>query len=225
MRFSPIPQVIRYPMPSRERLPVNIAGWELDTRRAALLIHDMQRYFLRPLAAGGSPYRELIDNIAALRAMCIRAGVPVSYTAQPGGMTDAERGLLQPFWGRGMSKNPEDREIIAELAPRQGDAVFTKWRYSAFFASDLAAWLAEHGRNQLIVCGVYAHVGILMTACDAYSRDIQTFLVADAIADFCRDDHDMTLDYAAARCAMVRTTADLLAVTAPLPVAHRCAEH
>jgi isochorismate hydrolase len=223
-RFGPIPSVIHYPMPGGESLPENIASWKLDTQRSALLIHDMQRYFLRPLAEGGAPYGELVDNIAALRAMCVRTGVPVAYTAQPGGMTDSERGLLQPVWGMGMTKNPEDRGIIAELAPGQGDVVFTKWRYSAFFASDLAAWLENHRRDQLIVCGVYAHVGVLMTACDAYSRDIETFLVADGVADFTRDDHDVTLSYAAARCAMVRTTAELLA-EAPLRAADGCAEN
>ena len=62
----------------------------------------------------------------------------------------------------------------------------------------------------MIVCGVYAHVGCLMTACDAFTMDIEPFLVADAIADFTPEYHHWALTYAAQRCAMVVATDHLL---------------
>ena len=65
-------------------------------------------------------------------------------------------------------------------------------------------------RDQLIICGVYAHVGVLATAIDAFTHDIQPFLVADALADFTLEHHRMALDYAAQRCAVVSTTGELL---------------
>jgi isochorismate hydrolase len=66
------------------------------------------------------------------------------------------------------------------------------------------------GRDQLIVCGVYAHVGVLMSAVEAYTHDIETFLVADAVADFSATDHRMALEYAARTCAVVTTTKEVL---------------
>ncbi|KAA0020129.1 isochorismatase family protein [Antrihabitans cavernicola] len=209
--FGGIPSAISYQMPTPNELPHNVADWTLEPSRAVLLIHDMQNYFLRPLLAGGSPYAELVANIAHLRAECLRAGVAVAYTAQPGGMTPTERGLLRDLWGAGMTTDETDRAVVSELTPGPDDLVFTKWRYSAFHESALLQELRERGRDQLIITGVYAHVGVLVTACESYSRDIETFLAADAVADFSRSDHSMTLDYAAARCAMVRTTADLVA--------------
>jgi len=50
--------------------------------------------------------------------------------------------------------------------------------------SDLPAWLRERDRDQIIICGVYAHVGVLMSAVEAFTNDIQPFLVADTMGDF-----------------------------------------
>ncbi|MGC3664062.1 isochorismatase family protein, partial [Pseudomonas aeruginosa] len=66
------------------------------------------------------------------------------------------------------------------------------------------------GRDLLVLCGVYAHVGVLISSVDAYSNDNQPFLVADAIADFSEAHHRMALEYAACRCAMVVTTDEVL---------------
>ena len=188
-------------------LPANTAQWTLNPRRAVLLVHDMQSYFLAPFPP---PVRDpLVRHCALLRERCAALGVPVFFTAQPGGMTEQQRGLLKDFWGPGMRVDPLDRQIVDELAPRPVDRVLTKWRYSAFFRSDLLAQMREHDRDQLIVCGVYAHVGVLMTAVEAFTNDIQSFLVADAVGDFSAEHHRMTLDYAAGRCSVVTTAEEV----------------
>ncbi|MFT2016822.1 isochorismatase family protein [Streptomyces sp. 796.1] len=204
-----IPPIKTYPLPTVGDLPDNTASWSVDPRRAVLLVHDMQRYFLAPLP---EPLRSaVVRNATALRDRCAGAGVPVAYTAQPGGMSDADRGLLKDFWGPGMRVDPADREVVDALAPAPGDWLLTKWRYSAFFRTDLLARMRESGRDQLIVCGVYGHVGVLMSAVEAFTHDIETFLVADAMADFSADYHRMAIEYAASRCAVVTTTKEILA--------------
>jgi isochorismate hydrolase len=135
----------------------------------------------------------------------------VAYTAQPGSMTESERGLLADFWGPGMRKDPADRAVVDALAPRADDWLLTKWRYSAFHNSPLLKRMRAAGRDQLIICGVYAHVGVLMTAVEAFTHDIQPFLVADAVADFDERYHRLALDYAAERCAMVVTAKEVFA--------------
>ncbi|WP_432094993.1 isochorismatase family protein [Streptomyces sp. bgisy100] len=206
-----IPAIAPYPMPRQEDLPANTAPWKPDPRRAVLLVHDMQRYFVERFPAGREPGTALVAHTAALLRRCRADGIPVAYTAQPGNMTEEQRGLLADFWGPGMNTAPEHRRIVDALAPDPADAVFTKWRYSAFQRSGLLDHLRSSGRDQLIVCGVYAHVGCLMTAVEAFSHDIETFLVADAVADFSAEHHTMALDYAAARCAVVLPTRALLA--------------
>ncbi|WP_030901345.1 isochorismatase family protein [Streptomyces sp. NRRL F-5126] len=203
--MSGIPTVHSYRMPTAGDLPSNTAPWVPDPRRAVLLVHDMQRYFVNALPSG-EPRDQLIAHAARLRGRCAASGIPVAYTAQPGGMDERQRGLLRDFWGPGMRTGLEDRQIVDALAPAPGDRTFTKWRYSAFVRSDLLEWIRASGRDQLVLCGVYAHVGVLMTAVEAFSHDIETFLVADAVADFSEEHHRSALRYAAERCAVVLDT-------------------
>lgn len=206
----PIPEIPAYPMPAPDDLPEGAVHWTVDPRRAVLLVHDMQRYFLRPFADGAEPLTSLLAHAASLRSAFARAGAPVAFTAQPGSMTSQQRGLLRDFWGPGMTAGPEDRAVVEEVAARPGDWTLTKWRYSAFHRTDLLERMRRSGRDQLVCVGVYAHVGLLATTVDALSHDVQAFLVADAVADFSAEDHRMALSYAAGRTAAVPFTADVL---------------
>jgi trans-2,3-dihydro-3-hydroxyanthranilic acid synthase len=199
--------VAAYPLPTEADLPPQRVDWAPDPSRAVLLVHDLQAYFLRPFATDRSPLGEMLANVAAIRAACARSGVPVAYTAQPGDMTAEQRGLLADFWGPGMRTADADRRVVDAVAPGEGDRVFVKWRYSAFHRSDLLAMLRDSGRDQLVICGVFAHIGCLMTAVDAFTNDIQPFLVADGIADFSEDQHRLALSYAASCCAATPTAA------------------
>ncbi len=70
-----------------------------------------QHYFLRPLPE--SLRAGLVANAARLRRWCVEQGVQIAYTAQPGSMTEEQRGLLKDFWGPGMRASPADREAEA----------------------------------------------------------------------------------------------------------------
>lgn len=217
-QMTGIPKIVSYAMPTKDELPRNTAAWTVDPNRVTLLIHDMQQYFIQPFPSEQAPVAELVRNTRLLRELCADRGIPIAYTVQPGGMTEAQRGLLKDFWGVGMTTGPADRAVVEPLTPSAKDWVLTKWRYSAFHKTDLLARMHSSGRDQLIICGVYAHVGVLMTACEAFSSDIQPFLAADAIADFTNEDHRQTLNYAARRCAMVATTEQVLAQLAAVAV-------
>lgn len=207
-----IPSIAPYPMPAESELPRNRVAWQADPARAVVLVHDMQRYFLNFFPSEGAPTRELVRNIRILVDASRELGIPVAYTAQPGGMDRTQRGLLRDFWGPGMSVDPSHREIIDEIAPTETDVVLTKWRYSAFHSTGLKALLDDRDRDQLIICGVYAHVGCLLTACDAFAFDVQSFLMADGIADFTPEEHRMALEYVARRCGAVVSSRNLVDV-------------
>ncbi|MBV2363776.1 isochorismatase family protein [Streptomonospora nanhaiensis] len=210
-----LPHIEPYEPPAPDDLPPNRANWRPEPDRAALLVHDMQRYFLRPYRAGAEPLRTALANITALRATCRAAGIPVIYTVKPGGMPLERRGLERDFWGPGMEAVAEHTDIAAAIAPEPGDTVITKWRYSAFADTDLAERLRAQGRDQILITGVYAHIGCLLTAADAFMRDVRPFLVADATADFSADDHRLALRYVARRCGAALSAADAVAALDP----------
>lgn len=201
-----LPSIAPYALPVASELPATRVAWTPRPARAALLIHDMQRYFVDAFPADADPIAGVIEHIALLRSFCDTAGIPVFYTAQPVRQDPTQRGLQADFWGPGMQLDPEHRAIVDRLAPKPSDTVLTKWRYSAFQRSDFAERLLAAGRTQLIVTGVFAHIGCLATTYEAFVRDVQPFLVGDAVADFSREKHDMALALTAGCCARVMTT-------------------
>ncbi|SQC38319.1 isochorismatase [Klebsiella pneumoniae] len=52
-----------------------------EPSRAALLIHDMQEYFLNFWGENSAMMEKVVANIAALRDFCKQNGIPVYYTA------------------------------------------------------------------------------------------------------------------------------------------------
>ncbi|OKJ69977.1 isochorismatase family protein [Streptomyces sp. CB02460] len=205
-----LPAIAPYPLPGADELPANRVAWTADPARAVLLVHDLQNHFLRAYRPGEEPLTGMLANTARVIEAARRAGIPVVHSAQRGGQTPKERGLQLDFWGPGMADDPEALASPDEVAPAPGDTVLTKWKYSAFVRTELESLIRDAGRDQLVITGVYAHIGVLMSAADAWMRDIQAFVVADAVADFSREEHDMALRWAAGRCAVVTTTDTLL---------------
>ncbi|MER7846330.1 isochorismatase family protein [Kitasatospora sp. NPDC096077] len=201
-----LPRIPSYPLPAAEELPANRVPWTVDPARAVLLVHDLQNHFLDAFPEGAAPLPELLHNVAALTGAAAANGVPVVYSAQRGGQSPAERGLQQDFWGPGLPDDPRAVAIAEAVAPAPGDTVLTKWKYSAFVRTELEQLLREQGRDQLVITGVYAHIGVQATACDAWMRDVQAFVVADAVADFGPEEHRAALAWIAGRCGVVTTT-------------------
>ena len=206
-----LPTISAYPLPRLADIAAARAPWRPEPNRLALLIHDMQRYFCAPFGDGDQPLGQVIRNIGALAQAARTAGIPVFYTAQKGDQFRPDRGLQADLWGPGMRAIPDHEEIVAALTPQPGDLVLVKHRYSAFQRANLAALMRARGRDQLAITGIYAHIGCLATAAEAFQRDIQPFAVFDAQADFDRARLDMAMGWVAACCGVPVATQALLA--------------
>lgn len=205
-----LPAIAPYRMPEAGDLPSPRTGWRPCRQRAALLIHDMQHYFVDIFDTRASPMTEALSHIQLLAERCRALDIPVIYTAQPRVQEPAARGLLQDWWGPGITARPELAPVHDTITPAAGDLVLEKHRYSGFSGTDLAQMLADNGRDQLMICGVYAYIGCMATALDAFMRDIQPFFIADAMGDLSEADHHAAIDFVARRCGIATATRDIL---------------
>lgn len=65
-----IPKLQAYALPEASDIPVNKVNWAFEPSRAALLIHDMQEYFLNFWGENSPMMERVVANIAALREFC-----------------------------------------------------------------------------------------------------------------------------------------------------------
>jgi isochorismate hydrolase len=175
--------------------------WELRPERAALLVHDMQPYYLNVLHS--SVRARVAAEASAVVARARSTGLPILASGPRAAEAIEQRGLLGPMWGLGPSAE--------DVAVTESDFVpIAKRSYSAFYASDLEVELRRRGRDQLVIVGVFASAGILATTFDAFARDIQCFVGIESVADHTAHQHRTALNLIASLTGVVTSSANLL---------------
>lgn len=107
-----IPKLQAYALPTALDVPVNKVDWAFDPERAALLIHDMQDYFIGFWGDNCPMMEQVVANIAALRQYCKEHNIPVYYTAQPKEQSDEDRALLNDMWGPGLTRSRNNKRSL-----------------------------------------------------------------------------------------------------------------
>jgi ureidoacrylate peracid hydrolase len=173
---------------------------------AALLLVDYQRGFLHPEGFVAAQGRDVADCAAAAMqgyalARAARAvGMPVIWTRHVLRADHADGGLLttelRPRLGQigALAAGSDDVAIPEEAGVDPADVVLDKPRYSAFFGTALDVVLASRGIRALMVGGVTTSMCVESSVRDAAQRDIRTFVVREAVADFDAARHAASLD-------------------------------
>ncbi len=182
---------------------------EIDPARAAVLVIDMQNDFGAP---GGMFDRAGIDisGITAA-AMATRpvleaareAGLPVIYLKMEHAPDLSDMGPTDgPHWikhrrdrvgesvaapdgseSRTLVRDTWSTEILEELAPRSGDQIVSKHRYSGFFETELDDLLRRLGIRFLLVTGCTTSICVESTVRDAMFRDYSCVVLEDCTAE------------------------------------------
>ena len=164
------------------------AKFEIDPRKCALLVIDMQKEFVQP---GWTPYwvPEATRQVALIKNLitfCRSVNVPVIYTA----FGPSHHFLDRPKTGESMpNRYPEigidhfswfaEPKIWPELAPVQTDIVILKPSYGAFYDTPLETILKNLGKDTVIICGTLTNFCCGTTARQAYERGFKVVFGSD----------------------------------------------
>ncbi|MBN1196441.1 MAG: isochorismatase family protein [Candidatus Aminicenantes bacterium] len=192
--------------------PYNQHEMRLKVAASALLVVDMQMFFLDPASptftCGGVAILPAVQRlIDAFR----REDRPVIFTRHIHHPGDLDSGIMGWWWeGKCLEGSPES-EIHADLAPLPGEKVVFKHRYSAFYNTDLETVLRCLKVEDIVVSGIMTNMCCESTARDAYYRDYRVFFPADGTGSICEEMHLASLLNLAFGFAYVSTCEAIMA--------------
>ena len=174
-------------------------------KRTALIVVDMQNYFMKPGFLAACPMAiDIVPSINRLAEKLRYKGgyvVWVQTTASP----EATKGwsiykeLYSPDdWDRRnveLSEDHEGYEIWPELDTKRSDVYVKKTRFSAFIlgSSNIDKELKSLEIDTLLIAGVATNVCCEATARDAMMLNYRTTMVSDGLAAMTIDYHEHSL--------------------------------
>lgn len=176
-------------------------------RHTALIIIDMQKDFCTPGFGAHQAGRDLtmarsvIPNLQRLLAGARAAGATVvhaGFATLPDHGSDSGPWLAQRRRSTFSSETlcitgTEGAEFIEELAPRAGELVVPKRRYSAFTGTDLDLLLRARRIRTIIVTGVSTNVCVETTFRSGFELDYYVCVPPDGCASWDRGLHEAAL--------------------------------
>ena len=178
-----------------------------------LLIVDFVNGFADPAQFGGGNIPEAIAGTERLLATARERGWPVAHSRIVFADDNADAnvfGLKVP----GLLALKEDAPasaIVPQLTPRAGELVVRKTEPSAFFGTQLAAWLTQRGVRTLLVAGATTSGCVRASVVDAMSHGFRPLVVSDCVGDRAQGPHDANLFDMAQKYAAVMPREQALA--------------
>jgi isochorismate hydrolase len=155
--------------------------------RSALLVLDMQEYFLRPTSHAFIPSAPaLIPNLQSLIANYRSSNLPVIFTRHVN--TDADAGMMSRWWRDVIRPDSPDSAISPSLDLSAG-IIIDKPQYDAFYKTSLEENLQSRGVEQVLITGVMTHLCCESTARSAFVRGFAVFFCVDGTATYTEEVH------------------------------------
>lgn len=195
----------------------------LDARKTALVVVDMQNYFVADdMPACAPEARTIVPNINRLAQATRTAGGTVIWIqtealiADPQDWANRKEATSATRWAKRQSllaRSGAGFAIYPSCAVLPEDKIAIKYRYSAFipYPSELDDLLRKHGIDTVLVTGVATSTCCESTARDAAMWGYRTIMVSDCNADQTDSLHNHTLGKFLVTFGDVQATDDLLA--------------
>lgn len=194
----------------------------LDPRRTALVVVDMQNYFVADGMPSCAPVAQtIVPNINRLARTTRTAGGKVIWIQtealinDPQDWASRKEATSPEGWARRqtlLAKDGDGFGIYPTCEVLPDDAIAIKYRYSAFipYPSDLERLLRENDLDTLLITGVATSTCCESTARDASMWGYRTIMVSDGNADQTDALHNHTLGKFLVTFGDVQSTDDLI---------------
>jgi isochorismate hydrolase len=182
--------------PVAARMLESLPQYERSARRlvadqSALLVLDMQRFFLEPTSHAYIPSAgAIIPGIQALVAAYSRRSRPVVFTRHLN--TEQNAAMMSRWWRDIITERSDLSEVTDALDTGRG-TLLVKSQYDAFYGTPLDDVLRQEGVRQLLICGVMTHLCCETTARSAFVRGYEVFFTVDGTATYNQDFHISSL--------------------------------
>jgi isochorismate hydrolase len=174
-----------------------LGGYARDFRgtfepdKAALLVIDMQKYFLEPSSHAGLPSAPaIVPGINQLIAEFSKNNRPIIFTRHLN--TNQNAGCLGTWWADYIKEDDPASEIIDDFDTSMG-IILKKSQYDAFHETELELILHDNGIEQVVITGVMTHLCCETTARTAFVRGFDVFFTIDGTASHDEGCHLSTL--------------------------------
>jgi isochorismate hydrolase len=165
--------------------------WVLHGNNAALLILDMQRYFLDESSHAHIPSgRAIIPKLRKLQDEFLKRNLIVIQTRHLNTPEDA--GQMGKWWKEIIVVSNPLSQIVDELLSEKIPVIY-KTQYDAFWNTNLEEILKGKGVQQVVIAGVMTHLCCETTARSAFIRGFEVLFTVDGTATYNKDFHLSTL--------------------------------
>ena len=176
-----------------------------ETNKTALVVVDMQNYFIDESQMSGCPMAQtIVDNINTI-AKTVRETKGIVIWIQNMAPSDTSKS-----WKTAHERYKEEKAKIRIESMKPGEWPFELWpsldvkkedhqiikrRYSAFISgsSDIELILKDNEIENILVCGVATNVCCESTARDAMMLNYRTLMVSDGCATLTDEEHANSL--------------------------------
>lgn len=190
---------------SRRRLGRDYINQNFVANKTALIVVDMQNYFMKPGFLAACPMaieivpaiNKLADNLRGKGGLVVWVQTTSSAEATEGWSVYQEL-FSAENWERRNIELAEDHEgysLWPEFVFRETDCYVKKSRFSAFIpgSSDIDTLLKAQNIDTLLIAGVATGVCCEATARDAMMLNYRTTMVSDGLASMTIESHESAL--------------------------------
>lgn len=152
------------------------------SRQVALIVIDMQEFFLDPASHAYVPSANaILKPIKKLQDTFLAHNMPVIQTRHTNNEDNA--GSMLTWWGSLL----RDEDPLAQITPCLTNTeipVLNKTQQDAFYQTELQKVLTQQGIKQLVICGVMTHLCCESTTRAAFTRGFNNLFVVDSTATY-----------------------------------------